>query len=185
MLVRWWMTVVFLCSIATSVYAVNATCPAAGEDRAAEAKIAASLMVWPSPPFVAIEGTGQSRFMMTNDLFAEILGQPERALLLNDAEELRYLPFTLAGSSILLVLREAQNWSETKARRVEKVALLSAIKISLVWLSSAEIPASLQALVMQSGGRVWRQDELLARIRSYTCSLPLAQVVAPPPPPAI
>ncbi len=185
MLLRSWLVILVLMTVATGVYAADAACPNADKDRALEAKIAASLMAWPTPPFVALEGTQQTQFVMTQALFADVLKQREPALLVNEVDQLRFLPYTLASSSLLLILRDAGTWDENKARRVEAVAGLHQMKLSLIWLGQGESPSSLSALVEHTGGRLWNRESLMSAIHSYAFSLSAACEKAPPPAAAV
>lgn len=146
-----------------------ADCPISEGDRVPEAPLVSALTSWPSPPFVAVEGTGQTRFYMISDIYAEVLQTPRPLFLVNDTDELKYLPFTMSKSSLLLVLRDLKNWSPERAQKVLSVVLLHQSSLSLVWLGEGPIPRDFNEFITRSGGKTWSRQELLDSIRSYTC----------------
>lgn len=146
------------------------TCPGQEIMEISRAKILQVIEVQPTPPFVALENSGQTRFIMSSQLLAAILGTSPKALILNDSEELKYISHSLNRSAIFLILSEAKEWSEKKASRVEAVARLQEISISLLWLGPDAAPPSLVELVRGSKGQFLTRDVFLAATDNYLCS---------------
>lgn len=123
----------------------------------------------PTAPFVPLQSSLRAEFVSASQVFAEVLELSPKTLIINHLDELKYLPFTLARSSVLLVIDKAENWTEAKHNKASAVAKTAAIEISLVWLGSAEVPAQLRQTITENGGHLWRLPELNKAVLDYFC----------------
>jgi hypothetical protein len=121
----------------------------------------------PTPALVPLEG---ARFIPANAFFASFFQTPVQGPIINDIDELRFIPFTLSGTSLLIVTKEARSWDAEKSRKVLAVARLQNIRISLLWLETQAPQAALDTLVKESGGQVWLLSDLNRLVFQYVCS---------------
>ncbi|MCX6131840.1 MAG: hypothetical protein NTX25_22620 [Proteobacteria bacterium] len=129
----------------------------------------AVLTALPTPPIVPVSGSATMHFATSSQLFSEILDVSPHAVILNEIEELRFISYTLARTSILLVLNSAEGFTAEKSRRVTAVAKMMGIKISLVWLENSNIPEALQSLMSSVRGQSWRLSDLTREVMDKTC----------------
>ncbi|MDQ3233790.1 MAG: hypothetical protein M3Q07_18390 [Pseudobdellovibrionaceae bacterium] len=126
----------------------------------------------PTPPFVPLITRGEARFVNTAALFAEVIDVSPKAIILNEIEELRFISYTLAGSSLLLVLPSAPDWTAEKSRKVVAVARALNLSLSLVWLDESAIPSQLVTTIVETNGRVIRLNELTRAVLEKFCVAP-------------
>ena len=140
------------------------------KNREISGKLLALMTTIPTPPVVPLEEAEGLRYKTSAVIFSRVLGTSPYGTILNDSEELRFLPYTLAGTPLLLVIRSAGDWNPEKARKVASVAKLQGNAISLLWLSEATIPGSLKNLVKETGGRAFGSRDLNRMVFKYVCS---------------
>jgi hypothetical protein len=138
--------------------------------RESSGKLLAVMTTMPTPPVVPVEEPEGLRYLTSSSIFSRILGSPANAVILNESEELRFLPFTLSGTPVLLVIRAANNWNAQKAKKVASVAKLQGNSISLLWLNESPIPASLRLLAKETGGRAFGLRDLNRLVLRHVCS---------------
>jgi hypothetical protein len=126
----------------------------------------------PTPPFVPLQTRGEARFVNTSALFAEVIDISPKSIIINDIEELRFISYTLAGTSLLLVLKSAPEWTAEKSRKVVAVARALNLSLSLVWLDESPVPAQLVTTIVESNGRVVRLNELTRAVLEKFCVAP-------------
>lgn len=129
----------------------------------------AVLTALPTPPYVPIASALQNKFISTSILFAEVLGIDERSVILNNTDDLRFVPQTLAKTSLLLVLDSIQQWDEVKANKVTAAARILKIKISVLWLKNSPVPGTLVSTSKESGGQIFRLPELNRKLFEKFC----------------
>ena len=128
-----------------------------------------ALTAMPTPPFVPLITQGEARFVSTASLYAEVIKVSPKAIILNDIDELRFISYTLAGSSLLLVLKSAPDWTEEKSRKVVAVAKTLKLSLTLVWLDAGSVPAQLATTIEETNGRVVRLNELTRVVMEKFC----------------
>lgn len=133
-----------------------------------EDKLFKAMSSIPSPLYVALE---DQTYRLGSQIFAQILGSSPQSFVINDSQELRFLPATLFRTPILLVLDQAAEFDRLKLQKVLPVAKLQEIRISLLWLGSAAVPRELEQLVEATSGQLWNRDELRMKLASsvYAC----------------
>ncbi len=124
----------------------------------------------PTPPFVPIQAGGEAKFIATAQLFQDIMGMRPPTIILNSLEELRFLPYTLARSQLLLVIKSDGHWTADKTKKVLAVAKTSQIAISILWLSESPASEDVKAISLQSQGQFFRSADLVRRVMDHFCS---------------
>ncbi|WP_218110326.1 hypothetical protein [Oligoflexus tunisiensis] len=126
----------------------------------------------PTPPFVPLITQGEARFVSTASLFAEVIEVPAKSIIINEVDELRFISYTLAGTSLLLVLNSAPDWTAEKSHKVVAVANLMNITLSLVWVDDRPVPPQLVSTILETNGRVVRLNELTRAVFEKFCVSP-------------
>jgi hypothetical protein len=126
----------------------------------------------PTPPFVPLITQGEARFVNTAALFADVIDVSAKSVIINEIDELRFISYTLAGTSLLLVLNAAPDWTAEKSRKVVAVANLMNLTLSLVWLDDRPVPPQLVATILETNGRVVRLNELTRAVFEKFCVSP-------------
>ncbi len=154
-------------SLLTSTFAFGqmaTLCSVAGAPGKFSENLLGALTRFPTPAFVVVEQGGQARYVAPSKMYASVLNTPERSIILNDVEELRFLSQTLAHSSVLLVLNGKVEWNEEKAQKVVAVAKLLDIKVSMVWLNESQSPKALRDMVNKTGGSNFASSDLVRQV---------------------
>ncbi len=111
-----------------------------------------------SERLLLIETRYGSRWVSPNRLVTQVLGLKQIPNLVFDAEQLRFLPYTLPGSHVLLVTK-AVTLSRSQIEKVIAVAKQFAIKISLLTI---EVPSKdIIDFILASGGSLWDSRSVL------------------------
>jgi hypothetical protein len=126
----------------------------------------------PTPPFVPLITRGEAKFVNTAALFADIIAVSPKSIIMNNIEELRFISYALAGTPLLLVLKSAPDWTSDKNRKVIAVARTLNLSLSLVWLDENPIPAQLVTTIVETNGRIVRQNELTRAVLEKFCITP-------------
>lgn len=127
------------------------------------------LLRFPTIPYMIADKDGVSAFVPTSSVFASVLGTANQAVLINHAQELRFLPNVLAKSALLLVLNQADGFSDELAAKAIADASDLELTISLVWISNEPIPAGLTKIVKATSGLLVEREELVRRVFAYAC----------------
>ncbi len=138
--------------------------------REQSSQILAFMTSLPTPPVVPLQEPEGLHYQTSSAVFGRILGTSAQATVLNDIEELRFLPYTLTGTPLLLVIRSAGAWTPEKARKVVSVAKTQENSISIVWLSEMRLTPSLKALAVETGGRAFEMRDLNRLVLRHVCS---------------
>lgn len=137
------------------------------EDAARTQSVLSNLLTFPTIPYMIGDKDGKAAFLPTSEIFASILGTPSQATILNQVEELRFLPNTLPHSAILLVLNQADGLTDEMAIKALSDAKDLSLNISIVWIGGEVIPSQLAKL--SPGAKVISREELVRRVFAYSC----------------
>lgn len=143
---------------------VSPICSIAGPKARQSENLMSALTIVPTPAFLVLDRDGQAKFVPPTKAYADVLETSDRSIIINDAEELRFISQTLAHSNILLVLESKPEWDGEKSRKVLSVAKLLDIKVSMLWLGEKASPKALKDMVLQSGGAAFDTKDLLQRV---------------------
>ena len=142
----------------------SAICSISGVQAQQSQNLMSALTLVPTPAFLVLDVEGKAKFVPPARAYADVLRTPERAIIINHVEELRFITQTLAHSNILLVLEGDTDWDAEKSRKVLSVAKLLDIKVSMLWLGENASPKPLRDLVLGSGGLAFNTKDLLQNV---------------------
>lgn len=143
------------------------SCLNSPDEAARTQSVLSSLLTFPTIPYMIGDKDGKVAFLPTSEIFGSILGTPSQATILNQVEELRFLPNTLPHSAVLLVLNTADGLTEEMAIKALSDAKDLDLTISIVWISGEVIPSQLAKL--SQGAKVISREELVRRVFAYSC----------------
>ncbi len=140
------------------------------DKRELSGKLLALMTTLPTPPIVPVEEAEGLRYLTSSNVFSRILGTSAHATILNDTEELRFLPYSLANTPVLLIVRSEGEWSLERARKVLSVAKMQGNTISFLWLNETAVPASFRTLAKETNGRAFGLRDLNRLVLRHVCS---------------
>lgn len=164
----WWIrlfhVLAYLCVpflMQSSAFAVQATARCLS---AAQAESLFAMIIDPDVQklaMYAVDTPFGSRFISPNRYVASLLKLEQAPQVIFDANELRFLPFALPDSHIVL-MTEKVRLSEEQIRKVKAVASQFYIKLSLVTLETPQ--KAIISLIEQSGGVLYDSQSILKRV---------------------
>ncbi len=91
-----------------------------------------------APPLDHYLPLGDGRWLKFTEILRELLHIPSIDILIQDTNELRFLPYVLPHSHILLATKDEGVIDEVRQSKLAEAAQLLNVKISILWLGKKQ-----------------------------------------------
>jgi hypothetical protein len=110
------------------------------------------------PALLPVDQGEASRWVSQGQYFANLLGLKRAPYVMWQVQELRFLPHTLANTSVLLVSRELP-LTERQVQKVIAVAKLQKVRLHVLWLGRGDKEQA-RRLTQQTSGQYFSRENL-------------------------